>query len=47
MHTVLSTREQDILSLLAEGLTDRGIARRLCISENTVGTHSRASLRNG
>jgi DNA-binding NarL/FixJ family response regulator len=36
---VLSGREREILSLLAEGLSDRGIAARLFISPNTVGTH--------
>jgi DNA-binding NarL/FixJ family response regulator len=35
----LSEREREVLSLLAEGLSDRGIAQRLVISLNTVGTH--------
>jgi DNA-binding NarL/FixJ family response regulator len=36
---VLSTREREILAHLAEGLSDRGIASKLFISTNTVGTH--------
>jgi PAS domain S-box-containing protein len=35
----LSGREQQVLELAAEGLTDRAIARRLGISEATVGTY--------
>lgn len=36
---VLSAREQEILALLAQALSDRGIALTLFISPNTVGTH--------
>ncbi|MGI5182898.1 response regulator transcription factor [Dactylosporangium sp. CA-152071] len=36
---VLSERERDVLALMAEGLTDRGIAQRLTLSPKTVGTH--------
>ncbi|WP_327001733.1 response regulator transcription factor [Dactylosporangium sp. NBC_01737] len=36
---VLSDREREVLVLMAEGLTDRGIAERLCVSPRTVGTH--------
>jgi DNA-binding NarL/FixJ family response regulator len=35
----LSTRENQVLDLMAQGLSDRGIAERLVISLNTVGTH--------
>jgi len=35
----LSEREREVLSLIAEGLSDRGIAERLVVSLNTVGTH--------
>jgi DNA-binding NarL/FixJ family response regulator len=35
----LSARERQVLELMAQGLTDRGIAERLVISLNTVGTH--------
>ncbi len=35
----LSTRERQVLGLMAQGLSDRGIAGRLVISLNTVGTH--------
>ena len=37
--SVLSDRERDVLVLMAEGLTDRGIAERLGVSPRTVGTH--------
>jgi DNA-binding NarL/FixJ family response regulator len=37
----LTTREREVLSLMAEGLTDRGIAQRLYITPNTVETHIR------
>jgi serine/threonine-protein kinase len=36
---VLSEREREVLALMAEGLTDRGIAGRLSVSPRTVGTH--------
>ena len=44
-HTVpaalaaLSEREREVVALMAEGLTDRGIAERLAVSPRTVGTH--------
>jgi two-component system nitrate/nitrite response regulator NarL len=38
---VLSEREMEILTLLAEGLVKKEIADRLCISSNTVITHVR------
>ena len=39
-HAVsLSRREVDILSLAAEGLSRKGMAAKLCISEETVKTH--------
>ncbi|MET8451908.1 response regulator transcription factor [Streptomyces sp. NPDC005209] len=37
----LSLREREVLHLLAEGLSDKGIAERLFLSKNTVGTHVR------
>lgn len=42
---VLTQRERDVLALMAEGLTDRGIAQRLFVSLNTVGTHVQRVLR--
>ncbi|GAA1616419.1 response regulator [Catellatospora bangladeshensis] len=35
----LTEREHDVLRLMAEGLSDKGIAQRLFVSANTVGTH--------
>jgi DNA-binding NarL/FixJ family response regulator len=35
----LSERERQVLALMAEGLTDRGIADRLTVSPKTIGTH--------
>jgi DNA-binding NarL/FixJ family response regulator len=38
---MLSPRELEILRLIAEGLTDRGISERLFLSARTVATHIR------
>ena len=35
----LTTREGEVLELIAEGLTNSDIATRLCISVNTVRNH--------
>jgi DNA-binding NarL/FixJ family response regulator len=35
----LTTREKEVLTLLTEGLTYKGVADRLVISETTVKTH--------
>jgi DNA-binding NarL/FixJ family response regulator len=40
----LTPRERDVLALLAEGLTDRGIGARLWLSQSTVETHVRHIL---
>ena len=40
----LTPRERDVLTLLAEGLTDRGIGERLWLSQSTVETHVRHIL---
>jgi DNA-binding NarL/FixJ family response regulator len=37
----LTPREREVLSLMAQGLTDRGIAERLYLTTNTVETHIR------
>ena len=39
--TELTPREREVLALMAEGLTDRGIAERLFVTPNTVETHVR------
>ena len=39
MLPVLTDRENQILSLIADGLTNREISRRLTISESTVENH--------
>jgi DNA-binding NarL/FixJ family response regulator len=40
----LSDREREVLSLMAEGLTNNGIARRLVLTERTVEGHVRSVL---
>jgi DNA-binding NarL/FixJ family response regulator len=40
----LTGRERDVLALMAEGLTDRGIAERLWLSPKTVESHVRHIL---
>ncbi len=37
----LTAREREVLALMAEGLTDRGIAQRLYVTPKTVETHTR------
>jgi DNA-binding NarL/FixJ family response regulator len=37
----LTSREREVLGLMAEGLTDRGIAQRLYVTSKTVETHIR------
>ncbi|WP_343951657.1 response regulator transcription factor [Nonomuraea longicatena] len=41
---VLSTREREVLSLMAEGRSNAGIARRLWVTEGTVEKHVRSIL---
>jgi DNA-binding NarL/FixJ family response regulator len=41
----LTDRERDVLALMAEGLSDRGIAERLSVSTTTVGTHIQSLFR--
>jgi len=41
----LTSREREVLALVAEGLTDRGIGERLWLSQSTVETHVRHILR--
>jgi DNA-binding NarL/FixJ family response regulator len=41
---VLSSREREVLALMAEGRTNSGIARRLWVTEGTVEKHVRSIL---
>ena len=41
----LTTREREVLQLVAEGLTSRDIGRRLCIALKTVDTHRTSLMR--
>ncbi len=41
----LTDRERQILSLMAEGLTNAGIARRLVLGERTIESHISSSMR--
>ncbi|HJQ47011.1 MAG TPA: response regulator transcription factor [Amycolatopsis sp.] len=43
--TPLTAREREVLALLAEGATNRMVAHRLHLSEDTVKTHVRSVLR--
>jgi DNA-binding CsgD family transcriptional regulator len=40
--TVLTVRQRELVDLALEGLPDKAIARRLAISDHTVGNHFRA-----
>src|ERR1700677_1478014 len=42
VESQLTQREQQVLGLLVQGLSNRKIARTLCISESTVKNHVRA-----
>ena len=39
--TILSRREQEVLSLVGDGFQNKNIADELCISEETVKAHMR------
>lgn len=44
--SALTPREHEILTLLAQGLSDRAIGRRLFLTHRTVETHIRHVLTN-
>ena len=41
-QVILSPREKQIISLIADGLNSKEIARMLCLAESTVGDHVKA-----
>jgi DNA-binding NarL/FixJ family response regulator len=43
--TRLTTREREVLALMAMGRTDRGISRELFVTRKTVETHTRNIFR--
>ncbi|GAA5160734.1 helix-turn-helix transcriptional regulator [Ornithinimicrobium tianjinense] len=43
-HPVLTPRESEVVSLLAEGLSNAGIAARLVLSQRTVDAHLRSAF---
>lgn len=45
--TLFTTRELDIIQLVAEGLSNRGIADKLCLSEGTVKNYISVILEKG
>jgi DNA-binding NarL/FixJ family response regulator len=42
--TALTRREREVLALMAEGRSNAGIGRRLCVSEGTIEKHVRSIL---
>ena len=45
LHDDLTQRQREVLSLIAQGLTDAQVAKRLCISPRTVNCHLTAIYR--
>ncbi|MBS3996132.1 MAG: response regulator transcription factor [Hydrogenophaga sp.] len=44
VQTVLTAKQVEVLALLAEGLSNRAIGKRMAVSENTVRSHVSAVL---
>jgi len=44
-QTVLTKREKEVVSWLAEGLSSKQIADKMCLAENTIANHRKSMLR--
>jgi DNA-binding NarL/FixJ family response regulator len=44
MSVKLTDRQKEVLQLVAEGMTDRQIARRLFVSQRTASDHVQAAM---
>ena len=45
MIDLLTVREREVLALILDGHALKEVARRLCLSQKTVGTHKRSIMK--